>query len=168
MPLYKILLCSGLAWLTQLTVPAHSGGAVNQPLVLEKLIYHAGPCNGTCPTIDLEIDSSRNIYVRRGLWIARGRPDKVHSGNFEGKIDRHTYSRLLAALVSSHYAHLQFPPDFCCDGSIKTIIVYANGKKTKLSSMSPPKGALPLIAFLQDLALHVQLLATTEDLEIEQ
>jgi len=94
--------------------------------------------------------------------------DDQLSADFEGKIDRHTYFNLFAEFASSHYAGLQFPVDFCCDASIKTIIVYANGKRTKLSSMTPPKDALKLIAFLQDLALRLRLPPTTEDWEIEQ
>ena len=168
MLLRKIVLPFGLVWLIQFKGSAQTWDSVNKALVLERVIYHAGPCNGICPTIDMIIDSNRDVYVRRRLWTAKGEPDKAHSGNFKGKIDRHTYFNLFAELASSHYAGLQFPVDFCCDASIKTIIVYANGKRTKLSSMTPPKDALKMIAFLQDLALRLQLPPTTEDWEIEQ
>ena len=85
--------------------------------VLEKIIYHAAHCNGTCPALDLEIDSNYGVLVKRDIWSAKGKPDKRRSGNFKGKIARSAYLNLLTTLVRSNYTELNFPPNYCCDGS---------------------------------------------------
>jgi hypothetical protein len=102
MLLRKIVLSFGLVWLIQFNGSAQTGDSVNKALVLERVIYHAGPCNGICPTIDMIIDSNRDVYVRRTIWTVKGEPDKAHSGNFKGKIDRLSAGFGIAATTSAH------------------------------------------------------------------
>lgn len=155
----------GLLPLTSLAQIADTGAKY---LVLEKIIYHSSHCNGTCPALDLEIDSNYDVLLKRDIWTAKGESDKRRSGNFKGKIDPRAYFNLFATLVRSNYLVLKFPPIYCCDGSVTTIIIYANGKRTELSSMLPPKEAQKLIGVLHDLALNLNIPSTAEDIKIEQ
>jgi Domain of unknown function (DUF6438) len=167
MKVVNIVLCFVFVF-AQLAGRAQTGDGGVKPLRVEKVIYHSSHCYGTCPAIDLEVDSNYDVALKLDVWGAKGETDKHLSGNFKGKIDPHTYFKLVAALVSSHYADLKFPPIFCCDGIVTTIIVYANGSCVELSSMTPPKEADKLISFLGDLALRLKLPRTTEDIEIEE
>ena len=165
MQTFKSTILLGLAVSFQLALHAQT---TTKYLTLEKIIYHSSHCNGTCPVIDMEIDSNYNVCLHREIWTGKGEPDKYRSGNFKGKIDPHAYFNLSAALISSNYVNLKFPPIYCCDGAITTIIVYANGKRTRLSSMLPPREADQLIEFLHDLSLNLKIPPTSENLDLEQ
>lgn len=136
-------------------------------LVFEKLIYHSGHCNGACPQIDLEIDSNNNVLLKREFWKGKGVIDNHRSGNFKGKIEPKTYFSLITTLIASNYIDMKFPPVFCCDAPITTIIIYANGKRTYLSSMTPPENAHRLIASLYDLATKLEIPSTSEEIKLE-
>jgi hypothetical protein len=136
--------------------------------VLEKLIYHSSRCEGPCPAIDLEIDSNYDALLKLDVINAKDEIDIHQSGGFKGKIDPHAYFDLVAILIASNYTELKFPAEYCCDAVVTTIIVYANGKRTKLSSMCPPKEAQKLIAFLHDLSLKANLPPTTQEIQLEQ
>jgi hypothetical protein len=164
----KLAILISIFGLYQPNLKAQKFDSFTKHLVVEKIIYHSGHCNGTCPAIDLEIDSNYDVFLKRDIWLGKGESDKFRSGSFKGKIDPHTYFNLVATLISSKYTELKFPANYCCDGAITTIIIYANGKRTKLSSMFPPKEAHKLIAVLDDLALKLNIPPTTEDLSIEQ
>ena len=49
---------------------------------LDKIIFHSSRCNGTCPSIDLEIDSSKNIFVNREYYKSKSNIDIRFSGLF--------------------------------------------------------------------------------------
>jgi hypothetical protein len=143
-------------------------GTGNEKLIFEKIIYHSSHCNGTCPLIDLEIDSNRTTLLRLDIWKGKGVTDKHKSGTFKGKIEPKTYFNLIAILIGSDYANLKFPPEFCCDAVVTTIIIYANGKRTTLKSMTPPEKAHKLISCLYDLGTKSDLPPTTEEIKIEE
>jgi hypothetical protein len=138
-----------------------------EKLTFEKVIYHSSHCNGDCPAIDLQIDSARNIVLKRDIWKEKGVTDKHASGSFRGKLDAKTYADLIAILVWTDYANLKFPSDACCDRVVTTIAIYANGKRTILSSMSPPEKATELISFLYNLGMKSSIPRTTEKIEID-
>jgi hypothetical protein len=52
----------------------------SEKLVFEKIIYHSTHCNGTCPQIDLEIDSSNDVLLKREIWNGKGVVDNHRSG----------------------------------------------------------------------------------------
>lgn len=113
----------------------------------------------------MEIDSDLTVLLSRDILDEM---DKTPSGNFKGKIDLSTYGKLLNILASSNYKALKFPPIFCCDGGLTTIIIYSEGKRTKLSSMFPPRTADKLITFLYHLAMNLNLPPTTDEIKLEQ
>ena len=142
-------------------------GPGKDKLIFEKIIYHSSHCYGTCPGIDLQIDSNRIITLKRDVWKAKGVTNIPESGSFKGRLDPKAYFNLIAILISSDYVNLKFPPVDCCDGVITTIVVYANGKRTILKSMTPPEKARKLISFLHDLGMQSGIPPTTEEIKID-
>ena len=169
MEFLKFVFLIGILGLVHLNIkaqPTHDPGT--EKPVFEKIIYHSSHCYGTCPKIDLEIDSNLCIILKREFWKAKGVNDRHGSGNFKGKITPKVYFDLVANLITCDYINLKFPPILCCDGVITTIIVYANGKKTILESMTPPEKARKLISFLYDLGTQLAIPLTTEEIKIEE
>jgi hypothetical protein len=165
----KIAILVGMLGLMTSKLKAQpTAGLSYEKLVFEKIIYHSSHCNGTCPQIDLEIGSSRTFLLKRDIWKNKGVADNHKSGAFKGKIDPTGYFNLVCILISSDYTNLKFPSVLCCDGAITTIIIYANGKRTILKSMTPPEKARKLISFLYDLGTQSALPPTTEDIKIEE
>ncbi|HMI06068.1 MAG TPA: hypothetical protein VK528_00875, partial [Flavobacterium sp.] len=58
-------------------------------------------------------------------------------------------------------------PD-CCDGPVKTIIIYYNGKRKYLHAMFPPDHALPLIATLNGIYSTSKFVKSAQPFEIER
>jgi Domain of unknown function (DUF6438) len=134
----------------------------------EKLIYHSSRCNGTCPQIDFQVDSTRTIIVNREYFVSKGGTDSARSGHFKGVLDPINYAQLLKILDSVDYKNLKFPDIQCCDGIIKTIIVYSAGSRTYLKSMTPPPEASAFISFLHKLGTDTKLTKTAEEFNIEE
>jgi hypothetical protein len=118
---------------------------------LQKLIFHSSICYGTCPVIDLEIDSNRNISINREVYKEEYETDSILSGNFKGILDYDKYSHLTEQLQSLNIDSLKFPKIVCCDAPVITMIVYYNGKRKYVKSMLPPKATSGLISFLTEI-----------------
>jgi hypothetical protein len=126
------------------TIKAQSKYKIN----LSKIIFSSGRCNGTCPNIDLEIDSAKNIFVTREYYKNRkGDVDSLHSGSFKGKLSQTKYKKLIELLQNCDINTLEFPKLRIYDKAYKTITIYYNGKKKNLSSPEPPKKVEDLIVF---------------------
>jgi hypothetical protein len=121
----------------------------NDKIQLAKIIFHSSRCNGTCPSIDVEIDSSRKIFVYREYYKTKSDLDKRFSGQFSGSLDQSKYNKLIELLQNCSLDTLQFPDITCCDTPITTIIVYYNGDRKYFKSMTPPRIANKLILFLK-------------------
>lgn len=136
--------------------------------VFDKIIFHSGFCFGTCPKIDMEINSSRDMLLNREILIGRGQTDTSKSGGYKGLLEQQKFNELVQAVQSSNYAAFRFPDILCCDGPVITMIIYSNGKRTYLKSMMPPKEAEGLISYLRNLALETVLPKTSEAIKIEE
>ncbi|MBC7874479.1 MAG: hypothetical protein H7Y01_10810 [Ferruginibacter sp.] len=134
----------------------------------EKLIYHSSRCDGTCPQVDLQIDSNRIIIVNRVFFDSKGEIDSSRSGNFKGVLEPAGYDQFMKELQSADFKNLKFPDIQCCDGVIKTIIVYSGGDRTYLKSMTPPPEASAFISFLHQIGTVMKLTTTTEVLNMEE
>lgn len=123
---------------------------------LEKVIFHTSRCFGTCPAYHSEIDRNQNLllyseYVSKtpGIYTNLNNPDTSKMGYFVGKVSDNKYQELLNEIENIGLDNLKFDGLDCCDGSIKTIIVYYNGKGKFLKSMRPPREADRLISILR-------------------
>ena len=141
------------------------------PIKLEKIIFHTSFCFGTCPTYHLQIDSNKQVklfaeevYQGKSLFLR----DSTKMGYFIGEIPDTTFIKLAEELQSIGIDTLKFDGVNCCDGSVKTIIVYYNGKRKYLKSMFPPKIAENLIDRLNNICRNYNFKRTTEKFKIEE
>lgn len=119
----------------------------------EKIIFHTSFCNGNCPVYHLEVDkdSSYKLYAETIFDNNAGRlfvRDTSKIGYYRGKVGVENYSELINVLNTVGLNDLAFDNVTCCDASVKEIIVYYNGKRKSLISMSPPATARNLILLL--------------------
>ncbi|MBG9378411.1 hypothetical protein I5907_19390 [Panacibacter sp. DH6] len=132
-----------------------------------KIIFHSSRCNGDCPKLDLEIDSSKNLFVSRQYFKHKDEIKTPYSGQFQGTLIETDYNKLIGLLQNCNLDTLKFPDITCCDAVITTIIVYYNGQRKYLKSMTPPNEANDLIEFLTLLGDNKKLQRTNETKNIE-
>ena len=159
----KLLLFSQLLLLLSCS---NSKKTSNTASTFEKIVYHSSRCFGSCPQIDLQVSSNREILVHRELFTGKN-PAPTGSGNFKGTLSQADYDELMKVLTESDYKNLKFPAVYCCDGVIVTIIVYDKGERTYLKSMTPPPAADKLIALLARIGKEANLAAVDEKIELE-
>lgn len=133
----------------------------------EKIVYHSSRCFGFCPQIDMEIDNNRNIVLHRDFFKRKGETDSANTGNFKGTLSKEKYDELLHALDTADYNNWDFPDITCCDGVVTTLIIYSNGKRKYLKSMTPPENAAAFINFLKKLGTETTLPKTDDDISLE-
>ena len=128
---------------------------------------------GECPTYHLEIDKSKKVklyseqvYIEHDKFMYETDHSKV--GYFTGAISDSIYSMLVKELKKCGIDTLTFKDVTCCDGSIKTIIVYYNGRRKYLKSMDTPEIARPLISLLRNICQSKYLHRTQEKFKIEE
>ncbi|OQP58744.1 DUF6438 domain-containing protein [Niastella populi] len=134
---------------------------------LSKIVYHLSRCNGTCPSIDLEIDSNKNIYVSREFYKTKSEVDAANSGRFKGVLSADQNNRLIEVLKKSNLDSLEFTPVGIADVPETTIIIYYNGKRKYLKSERPSPNASELITLLKSIGNDKGLERTTEVKELE-
>lgn len=140
----------------------------NDKINLSKIIFHLSRCNGACPRIDLEIDSSKNLYVDREYFKTKSETDWRYSGRFKGILTEDEYNNLVKLLQNCELKTLKFPDSDLMDGVVVTIIVYYNGQRKYLKSPEPPGIASDLIAFLTSLGDNKTLGRMSEEIIIEE
>jgi len=142
----------------------------DKSITFEKIVYHTTNCFGSCPIIDLEIDSERNVYLK-GEFYKDGLEfyvDSIKSGQFVGKLNDALYNELIDILQTCNLKTLVFPEIYCCDAPITTLIIYYNGQRKYLKSMFPPTLADKLIEFLYFVNEKADLAKTNEKRKIEE
>jgi len=117
------------------------------------------------------IDSLRNIKIKANYFIDSygNNIDKEKSGNFKGKLDNETYNQLIDKLIKAKISTINITDDpLCCDGTVKTIIVYHNGKRNYIETMFAPRILGELILYLYDLPNQIKLTRTEDKFEFEK
>ncbi len=143
----------------------------DKSFIFEKLVFHTSACFGSCPEINFMIDSVRNIKINAnyfkdssGIII-----DKEKSGNFIGKLDNQLFNELTDLLIKAKISTINITDDsLCCDGMIKTIIVYHNGKRNYIETMFEPRILGELISYLYDLPNKIKLTRVYDKFEFEK
>ena len=147
-------------------------GKKTSEIKFEKIIYHSSGCFGTCPTYHLEVLNDKNIKlyaetVYSGSHFTERKEDIEKMGYFVGKLDDTTYAKLVKEIKTIDIENLTFDGGNCCDASLKTIIIYYNGKRKYLESMFPPKNAENLISILSEICRSNNLKRRSEKFNIE-
>jgi len=138
----------------------------------EKIIFHTTGCFGTCPTYHLQVDADKSLKlfaetVYRNEKRISTEQDTTKTGYFNGVVNDSTFALLNKALKTIGLDTLEFDDATCCDGSVKTIIVYYEGKRKFLRSMFPPEKAARLISILYDICEKSSLTKTSKKFDIE-
>jgi hypothetical protein len=137
----------------------------------EKLVFYKSECFNYCPEINFMIDSHRNIKINAIYFLEPYliNIDKEKSGNFIGKLDNETYNQLIDKLIKAKIGTINITDDpLCCDGTIKRIIVYHNGKRNYIETMFAPRILRELILYLSDLTNQIKLTRTEDKFEFEK
>ena len=147
-------------------------GQDNNKIKLEKIIYHTSSCFGNCPTYHLEIlkNGTTKIYAEKvyekGLPLVSSE-DSTKSGYFKGKLSLKSITELVNVITDIGVENLKFDSSTCCDGSVKTIIIYYNGRRKYLKSMFPPENSERLIKYLNEICTENKLTKTNKKFKIE-
>lgn len=138
-------------------------------LHFDKIIFHTSMCFGTCPTYHLEVENNKSLrlYAERVYSEDSYDTDSTKTGYYTGYVTDTTFDKLNSELGQLNIDSLEFPEEFCCDGSVITIIVYYDGKRKYLSSMWPPAEASKLIGVLYEICRNSDLVRTEDYFHIE-
>ncbi|WP_262488072.1 DUF6438 domain-containing protein [Flavobacterium gilvum] len=132
-------------------------------------MFHASTCFGTCPEINLEINADEKIKIKSLFYKAELLKDDVRSGSFVGQLDNETFEELKKLIIQSRLTtHNINDKELCCDGAIKTIITYHNGKRNYVKTMFEPMILGKLIHFLYEIDTKVNLEKTNMKFKFEQ
>ena len=136
----------------------------------EKIVYHTTSCFGSCPTIDLEIDKNKNIYLDGHFYKGDSmfEKDSIKSGLFIGKLNDELYNELITIIQSCNLKKLTFPERDGADAPVTTLIIYYNGQRKYLKSMFPPTIASKLIQYLYQINERTNLTSTKEKRILEK
>jgi hypothetical protein len=138
----------------------------------EKIIFHTTGCLGTCPTYHLQLDANKQIKLFAETVYKNDQDfsieeDAVKTGYFKGVANDSTFALLDNELKNIGLDTLEFDSASYFDVSLKTIIVYYDGKRKFLKSMFPPDKANKLIGILYDICEKSILTRTTRKFDIE-
>jgi hypothetical protein len=137
----------------------------------EKLEFHASTCFGSCPQINLIIDSEGFIKANNTYYsdFNGNEVDEEKSGNFKGKLDNSYLMELEDLLIKSKIGTIKINENtLCCDGVTKTIIVYYSNKRVYIETMFEPRILGELISFLYDLSSKITLKRVEDIFEFEK
>lgn len=136
----------------------------------EKLVYHTTECFGSCPIIDLELNSNRQIRcsARNAYNFAgNGGLDSSLIGDFSGLLPHKEFDTLMLLLKTAGLRTLKYRPQFCCDAPVTTLIVYSNGERKYIKSMFLPPHLYTLIGYLYRLNRKAILVRSRNKIKLE-
>ena len=147
-------------------------GHPDTKLKLEQIVFHTSPCFGACPTYHLEVNSDKTLRLHAERVYRKDKgfsldPDSARTGYFAGTVADSTYNKLVHELETIGLDTVKIGGPQCCDGSLKTIIVYYNGQRKFFKTMFPPDEARSLIAILYQIAETSRLQRASAPFEIE-
>ncbi|WP_166968108.1 DUF6438 domain-containing protein [Yeosuana marina] len=138
----------------------------------EKLVFHTSTCFGSCPVIHLEILKDGTFKLDGTYYKNRSynSKDTERSGSFTGILKDEELKELNDLIVKSRITTFEDTKGnmFCCDGAVKTIILYHNGKRNYFKAMFEPRLVQELISFLYQIDKKAELTRTDEKFEFEK
>lgn len=143
--------------------------AQNNGFKFEKIAFHSSMCFGFCPSYHMEVRSDKTVLLQ-GDSIRMKRMANVDNskvGYFTGKVDDALYEKMIRELQTIGLDTVKFNGPMCCDGSVKTLIVYYNGKRKYLRAMFPPDYAHDLMSTMSDIYSKSQFTPTDQKFVIE-
>ena len=132
------------------------------------LTFHATACNGTCPDISMNLYQDKRIELSREIYTAKGKIDTSKTGNFKGELSDNDFKTIILYLSKINWDTITFPNIYCCDGSIKTLLITHNGKYQKFKSMTPPQLTQPLFDYLIKIGSKISLTKYNRPIDFEE
>ena len=138
---------------------------IDKSFDFEKIIFHSSSCFGNCPVINLKIDSEKNIRLSQKNSSIRA------AKNYEGKLTDAEYKKFIDLIIKSRITTFEDTDEnvgFCCDGSLKTFILYHNGKRKYYKTMFAPSLLDELLSFLYNIRKNSNLEITNQVYKFEK
>jgi hypothetical protein len=144
--------------------------AIDTAINFEKIIFHTTECFGRCPVYDLQVDKLKRVKLHAQVVYEPWDGYEIDSlqGYFTGQLSDQTFGKLIKTIQTCNLRTLKMNDALCCDGSVKTIIVYFNGRKKYFKTMFPPVIANELISTLYSICQEDGLVKTSEEFKIEE
>ncbi|RZJ70699.1 DUF6438 domain-containing protein [Flavobacterium sp.] len=118
----------------------------------EKIVYHTSGCFGFCPIYHLQVEGNGKIRLHIERVYTNGREvDSTKIGYYEGTLDKALYSKLESEIRKFDTSKIKFENTSCCDGVLKTVILYRNGKREFVREMFEPEQMRPLVGVLNEI-----------------
>ena len=137
----------------------------------DKLIFHTTICFGSCPVYHLEINKNKQLKLfAESVWLSNPewRDDTTKEGYFTGIVSDTSFKKLSTIINTIGLDTVRYDAISCCDGPIKTIIMYKNGKRTYLRSMVLPEKLGPLLGVLYEICQNSTLKRAPDKFVIEE
>lgn len=142
-----------------------------EPVKFEKITFHTSSCYGMCDTQLLEIKSDKKIRLYNQVIYSKNEDgvfvDTKKVGYFTGTATDSSFIKLCREFNKVGIDSLNFDGTVCCDGVIYSLIIYYDGKKKMLQSMTPPQKAQNLLRALHEIADTKNLSKSEIEFEIE-
>ncbi len=134
----------------------------------EKITLHTEMCLGTCPIYHLEINNDKQIklFVEEFYIEESFEKDLSKIGYFTGTLSEKEFVYLMKLLRNIDFEEKEIIENHCCDGSLKTISIYYNGKIKVIKTMFPSVKTRDIVSFLIDVCEKDHLVRTNEKFEI--
>lgn len=148
-------------------------GQTDKTVKLEKIIFHASSCFGTCPIYHLQLnrDKSFKLYAEEVYKDDAEQFtmnfDTSKTGYFTGQASDTTFNNLTTELKNIGLDTINFSGPMYTDGPEITLIVYYNEKRQFLRSSHPTIKTDKLISILYQICETSKLTRTTEEFIIE-
>ena len=136
----------------------------------EKIIFHTTRCYGSCDVYHLEVDRSRSFKLHKAFMYNQETylEDSIAEGYFTGELPDSLFQPLLHALLTTNLRNLKMDSQLCCDGSLKTMIVYFNGQRKYFKTMFTPRMTDRLLIALYRICRNSNGKRTNEKFKLEE
>ena len=137
-----------------------------------KIIFHTSSCFGCCSVYHLEVDSDKTfklyaekVYKKDAMLMSD--TDSSLAGYYKGIVNDTTFNELTKQIQTIGIDTLDFGNSLCCDGSTITLIIYHDGKRKFLQSMTVPEPACKVTSPLFEICEKGKMEKTNKKFTIE-
>lgn len=136
----------------------------DQSVKFKRIHFNSGYCYGTCPVLNIDIDSTGFYYLKGGEYA------EPYRGYFVGRLTTSQLDTLNQLVQSSHLQQLQNwkQKEIVMDTPPYNLTIFYNGKNVKLHTNYPPFILQDLISYLVSSYKKVLLAPAKTRLDFEE
>lgn len=127
---------------------------VDSTIRFETLAFSSGPCYGTCPTFEFEVDSRGQVKLHVLKAHYRHLEDSLDvaaQGYFVGQLPDSLRYRLVNALQTCYLRRWLIKSKLCCDAPQQSLTVYFSGQQQMFNTQFPPIAVTKLVDVLYEI-----------------